>query len=164
MDYASDSGKSDSVSPERPKCFRPWTDQIALGIVEHENLRHATAACAACLSDLIDTMREGDSNSDAEDYGEYCSRMRLTFSFNGAVEDGDDDDDDLIRSWWEVAEVVFSTYARLPQIGHRELEDLLKDALSEPDPKADGVWLAKIHMAHACWNLDAVAGMMNYEE
>ena len=63
---------------------------------------------------------------------------------------------------WEVAEVVFSTYERLPQLGHRELEDLLKDALSEHDPKADGVWLAKIEMAHACWSLDAIAAMMDW--
>lgn len=154
---------SDPHRPNRPKCFRPWTDLIALGIVEHENLRHATAACAACLADLIDTMRESDSDSDAEDYGEYCSRMRLTFSFNGAVEEGDNDGDDLIRWWWKVAEVVFRAYERLPKLGHRELENLLKEALSGPCPKADGVWLAKIQMAHACWNLDAVAGMMDWK-
>lgn len=154
---------SDHHTPNRPKCFRPWTDQIALGIVEHENLRHATAACAACLSDLIDSMREGDSISVAEDYGEYCSRMRLTFSFNRAVEDGDGDEDDLARLWWEVAEVVFNAYARLPQLGHRELEGLLKDGLSTSEPKVDGVWLAKIQMAHACWNLDAVAGVVHWQ-
>lgn len=143
--------------PERPKCFRPWTDQIALGIVDHENLRHATAACAACLADLVDVMREGDARSESEDYGEYCSRMRLTFAFDGAVEDSDEE---WIRWWWEVAGVIFDAYERLTELGQLELYDLLRNGLTETEPDVDMAWLTRFQMANACWHLDSLAGMM----
>jgi len=129
-------------------------------MVTHENLRHATTACAACLADLIDVMMEGDPRSESEDYGEYCSRMRLTFSF-GAVEDSDEEDEDLIRWWWAVAEVVFDAYERLAELGQQELFDLLRDGLIEPETGVDVAWLTRSQMADACWYLDELVVMMN---
>jgi hypothetical protein len=150
----------DPNSPEEPRWFRPWTDQIARGIVDHENLRHATCACAACLAGLIDAMREVETDSGPEDYREYCLRMRLTFTL-ARYGDDCDADEEWFRWWWEVAAAVFEAYNRLAELDQRQLGDLLQAALTAPEPGVDIAWLTRFQMANACWYLDSLAGMMS---